>query len=212
MRSPLSLTTDLRLLPFLSKGTLQAITAGLSALLFAPAGFAQEAGAPPGLVEARGSADPEAPCDCEVWCALIVGLDPKTTRPPVAAAEDQAEIRRQLAKAFPGYTGFEILGESHEPILKEYECWVVPHKELFIKVDSLGEHPDKEGGIHVHLQIWHKTDVLVKSDAILRKNPIFFVGPKLGPDQLILALKLKDREEEEEASSGENSEEASPEE
>lgn len=159
-------------------------------------GFTQDSAVPPGMVEAR-KAVPDAPCDCEVWCALIVGLTPDTPRPPVAAAdaEGQGEVLEQLGKTFPDHTGFEILGESHEPILKEYECWVVPHPELFIKVDSLGERPDKEGGIHVHLQIWHKTNVLVKSDAILRRNPIFFVGPKLGPDQLILALKLKDKEE-----------------
>lgn len=160
-------------------------------------GIAQESAAPaspPAEIEGdKKSALP--PCDCDVWCALIVGLRPGTPRAEVPVPPEHAEIMAQLKRAFPDFSGFEILGHKAEPILKEYDCWVVPTDKLFIKVDSLGgEDPEGKGGVRVHLQIWHETDVLVKSRAILRENPIYFVGPKLGSDQLILALQLMDPE------------------
>ncbi|MCB1078127.1 MAG: hypothetical protein KDM64_09905, partial [Verrucomicrobiae bacterium] len=78
-------------------------------------------------------------------------------------------------------------------VFKEYECWIVPSKQLFLKLDSLGLHEDKTG-VHLHLQLWQEKHVILKTDAILRRDPVFIAGPNWGDGRLILVLKLgKDR-------------------
>ncbi len=129
------------------------------------------------------------PCDGDVWCGLYLA---KGSGPGDEDADEfQKHLLSQLGKAFPDHTSFRLIGENHESIFKEYECWIVPSKQLFLKIDSLGNQPDKTGGVHVHLQLWQQDHVLLKSDAILRRQPVFIAGPKWGDSgQLIMVLKL----------------------
>ena len=60
---------------------------------------------------------------------------------------------------------FEILGEHKQDIFRQYESWVVPSKELFLKLDSKG--PAEGGGINLNLQFWNKEQVLVKTESIV---------------------------------------------
>ena len=62
---------------------------------------------------------------------------------------------------FP-YRHFVILGQHNQVIFREYESWVVPSKDLFLKLDSKGAA--KDGGINLHLQFWQGQQVLVKTD------------------------------------------------
>ena len=85
---------------------------------------------------------------------------------------------------------FKILGQHTQDILREYESWVVPSRDLFLKVDSNG--PAEGGGIHLHLQFWQGEQVLVKSDAVLRAgSPLFIGGPKWRDGQLVFVLALQ---------------------
>jgi hypothetical protein len=75
-------------------------------------------------------------------------------------------------------------------IFREYESWVVPSKDLFLKVDSKGAA--KGGGINLNVQFWQGQQVLVKTDTVLRpSSPLFIAGPKWRDGRLIFVLDLK---------------------
>jgi hypothetical protein len=105
------------------------------------------------------------------------------------APADFADIPQRLGKVFP-YQHFEILGQHLQDVFREYESWVVPTKDLFLKVDSKG--PAKGGGMNLHLQFWRDQQVLVKTDAVLKANsPLFIGGPKWREGQLVFVLVLQ---------------------
>ncbi|MCE9520786.1 MAG: hypothetical protein K8R87_14705, partial [Verrucomicrobia bacterium] len=92
-------------------------------------------------------------------------------------------------KVFP-YKHFVILGQHNQVIFREYESWLVPSKDLFVKLDSKGAA--KDGGINLHLQFWQGPQVLVKTDAVLRPaSPLFIAGPKWREGRLIFVLELQ---------------------
>jgi hypothetical protein len=129
--------------------------------------------------------------DGKVWGALVYAtsdakdLTGSGEKPPA----EFADLTKRLAKVFP-YQHFEILGQHLQDVFREYESWVVPTKELFLKVDSKG--PAKDGGMNLHLQFWREQQVLVKTDTTLRPgSPLFIGGPKWREGQLIFVLVLK---------------------
>jgi hypothetical protein len=83
-----------------------------------------------------------------------------------------------------------VLGEHLQDVFREYESWVVPSKDLFLKVDSKGPAPG--GGVNLHLQFWRDQQVLVKTDAVLRPgSPLFIGGPRWREGRLIFVLALQ---------------------
>ncbi len=126
--------------------------------------------------------------DGSVWGGLVYGSDvpPAERRTPSGEFPD---LPRRLARVFP-YKHYEVLGEHNQVIFRQYESWVVPSKDLFLKVDSKGAAP--HGGINVHLQFWQGQQVLVKTDAVLRPNsPLFIAGPKWRHGRLIFVVELR---------------------
>ena len=100
-----------------------------------------------------------------------------------------ASMEARLKKVFP-YTHYHLIGKHSQQVFKEYESWVVPSKDLCLKIDSRG--PAESGGVNVHLQLWQDTKVLVKSDAVLLKDkPIFLGGPNWRKGRLIFVVRLK---------------------
>jgi hypothetical protein len=133
------------------------------------------------------SAD-KAAKDGSIWGGLIYGSDvpPVERRTPSGEFPD---LPRRLARVFP-YKHYEVLGEHNQVIFRQYESWVVPSKDLFLKVDSKGAAP--HGGISVHLQFWQGQQVLVKTDAVLRPNsPLFIAGPRWRHGRLIFVVELR---------------------
>lgn len=128
--------------------------------------------------------------DGKVWGALIYATDTpapggSTEKPPATLTD----LPQRLGKVFP-YKHYEILGQHLQDVFREYESWVVPSKDLFLKVDSKG--PAEGGGVNLHLQFWRDQQVLVKTDAILRSgSPLFIGGPKWRDGQLIFVLVLQ---------------------
>lgn len=128
--------------------------------------------------------------DGKVWGALVFASNvaPKGTskeQPPA----NLADLPQRLGKIFP-YQHYEILGQHLQDVFREYESWVVPSRDLFLKVDSKGPAPG--GGINLHLQFWRDQQVLVKTDAVLRTgSPLFIGGPKWREGQLIFVLILQ---------------------
>lgn len=131
--------------------------------------------------------------DGKVWGALIYATDnakslvgSKEQAPP-----EFANLQARLGKVFK-YQHFEILGQHLQDVFREYESWVVPTKDLFLKIDSKG--PAKAGGMNLHLQFWRDQQVLVKTDATLRSgSPLFIGGPKWKDGQLVFVLVLQQK-------------------
>lgn len=98
-------------------------------------------------------------------------------------------LENKLKKVFP-YTHFHLIGKHTQKVFKEYESWVVPSKDLCLKIDSRG--PAEGGGVNIHLQLWQDTRVLVKSDSVLvHDKPIFLGGPDWRKGRLIFVVRLK---------------------
>lgn len=129
--------------------------------------------------------------DGRVWGALIFATN---NAAQLTGAKEQAsaqlpKLDERLAKVFP-FKHFEILGQHQQDIFREYESWVVPSRDLFMKIDSKG--PADKGGVNIHLQVWREQQVLVKSDAVLRAgSPLFIGGPPWKDGRLIFVLSLE---------------------
>src|SRR5262249_41440167 len=72
-----------------------------------------------------------------VWGGLCYA--PKTApakkHPPPAVFP---ALPRRLARVFPYYKNFDVIGQHSQVIYRQYESWVVPSKDLFLKIDSKG--------------------------------------------------------------------------
>jgi|GEM_PF-495703 len=130
--------------------------------------------------------------DGKVWGALIYATTDaaKLTGSAEQMPANQKDLPARLAKAFTPYTQFEIIGQHLQDVFREYESWVVPSRDLFLKIDSKG--PAADGGMNLHLQVWREQQVLVKTDAVLRPgSPLFIGGPKWRDGQLLFVLELQ---------------------
>lgn len=133
--------------------------------------------------------------DGKVWGGLLYGSSAAsaTDVPKGDLPKGLQDLSTRLGKVFH-FTHFELLGQHTQDVFREYESWVVPSKDLFLKVDSKGRA--KDGGINLHLQFWREQQVLVKTDAVLREqSPLFIGGPKWRDGQLIFVLMLTKGEE-----------------
>ncbi|WP_395742373.1 hypothetical protein [Prosthecobacter sp.] len=166
------------------------LLSALYLLLCAALPAAQGQEAPPPVITAAKHAT-----DGHVWGALIFATNDasKLTGAKEEAHADLPKLHERLGKVFP-YKHFEILGQHRQDIFREYESWVVPSRDLFMKIDSKGP-ATKDGvkdGVNLHLQVWHQHQVLVKSDAVLRKDsPLFIGGPPWKDGRLIFVLFLE---------------------
>ena len=135
----------------------------------------------------------DAAVDATVWGAVVYATS--RNRDGDAKTKGQKQIpdleeRLGKIKGFEDYQSFELIGQHTQKIFSEYTNWVVPSKELFLNVDSKG--PTGDGGMNLHVQLWRRTKVLVKTDTTLRKgSPLIIGGPKWRDGQLIFVLLLK---------------------
>lgn len=148
--------------------------------------FASAQGQPPSVVSSVKHAT-----EGHVWGALIFATNDASqltgAKEPIHA--ELPRLNERLAKVFP-FKHFEIVGQHRQDIFREYESWVVPSRDLFMKIDSKG--PADKGGVNLHLQVWREQQVLVKSDAVLRKDsPLFIGGPPWKDGRLIFVLCLE---------------------
>lgn len=126
--------------------------------------------------------------DGKVWGALIYASKGEAMEVPADVPANLKDLPLRLAKVFP-FTRFEIIGQHHQDIFRQYESWVVPSKELFVKLDSKG--PADGGGMKLDLQFWREQEVLVKTATVLRHDsPLFIGGPKWRDGRLLFVLQL----------------------
>ncbi|MFV1994997.1 MAG: hypothetical protein ACC661_06140 [Verrucomicrobiales bacterium] len=155
------------------------------------------AGAQGGERDKNRPAPAETESDATLWGALLFAEDSKELedRAPTAVestANGESKtldaISGRLDAAFPGKK-FALLGEHSQEIFSQYESWVVPSKDLFLKIDSRG--PAESGGMLLHIQLWHNENVIVKTDAVLKANsPLFIGGPGWRGGRLIFVVML----------------------
>ena len=151
---------------------------------------AQQPG-PPSAGTAGATGLPRPATDGKVWGAVIYATADKAHLTGVQSDDPGPvkDLQARLARVFQQWQHFEILGQHTQDVFREYESWVVPSTDLFLKVDSKG--PDSGGGIHLHLQFWRQEQVLLKTDALLRpQSPLFISGPKWRDGQLLFVLLL----------------------
>ncbi len=120
--------------------------------------------------------------DGHVWGALIFATNDATqlTGATAQAPAGLPKLEERLAKVFP-FKHFEILGQHQQDIFREYESWVVPSRDLFMKIDSKG--PAAQGGA-VRPAI--ATFVVLRTD-----SPLFIGGPPWKQGRLIFVLFLE---------------------
>lgn len=143
------------------------------------------------LLHAQDTPAAKPATDGRVWGALIFATNDATQLTGAGAQEPSTlpKLNERLAKVFP-FKHFEILGQHQQDIFREFESWVVPSRDLFLKIDSKG--PADQGGVKLHLQVWREQQVLVKSDAVLRSgSPLFIGGPAWKDGRLIFVLSLE---------------------
>lgn len=121
-----------------------------------------------------------------LWGALVRATD---QIPGQGAKTLEPGLTERLEETF-SFRHFELLGEHTQSVSAEYETWVLPSEELYMKVDSKGP---SEGGLGLHLQLWRRQNVVLKTDVILSSgSPIFIAGPRWGKDQLLFVIQLRE--------------------
>jgi hypothetical protein len=159
------------------------------ALLSALPTGAQESAAPAQAPAAPAAAASDASVEGYLFFAANDPAAPAQEEKVTADAAVLAGMEARLKKVFP-FTNYHLIGRHTQKVFKEYESWVVPSKDLCLKIDSRGPAPG--GGVNVHLQLWQDTKVLVKSDSVLRADkPIFLGGPDWRGGRLIFVVRLK---------------------
>jgi hypothetical protein len=149
--------------------------------------------APLGAQDAKNNATAAAAAEAQVEGMLFFASNdekaPAQEEKVAIEAALLADTTARLGKAFK-YQHFHLIGRHTQKIFKEYESWVVPSKDICLKMDSRG--PARGGGVNLHLQLWQNKKVLVKSDAVIRKDlPVFLGGPNWRGGKLIFVVVLK---------------------
>lgn len=140
---------------------------------------------------AAGGTASAAADDGTVWSGLLLGSPSVSELGQAVESEESKSVIERIGKLpdfrFPHY---RLLGEHIQPLLKEYESWLVPSRGFFFKLDSRG--PDPQGGTRVAVQLWREKEVLLKTDVVLKGDrPVIIKGPELaGHGRLILALRM----------------------
>jgi len=145
------------------------------------------------MVEANREGSQLELVDATLWAALLVVGDKVEAGDQTLAQSSKIyqKLLPRLQKVYPNQN-FRFLGEHEQDLFKQYEAWLVPSKEIFLKLDSRGPDPKKQG-VRVHLQLWQQKKVLLKVNETLRPDrPLFLAGPKWRNGRLLVLVLLKE--------------------
>lgn len=128
--------------------------------------------------------------DGKVWGALIYASNGEAASLAEGVPAELKDLPERLGKVFE-FTRFEVIGQHTQDVLRQYESWVVPSKDLFLKVDSKGPVDGEHQAMNLGVQFWQGENVLVKTDVVLRReSPLFVGGPKWRDGRVIFVLLL----------------------
>ena len=165
-----------------------ALALALAAVCVSSAALAQESSAAGTNKESEG----------RIYGALVLSKPGEASNTsddsePVNPGTDATTFEKmvpRLGKAFPAFQKFELLGEHRQSLFKQYETWVVPSRDLFLKIDSKG--PAEGGGMKLHLQVWRDDEVILKTDPVLMPGrPLFIGGPNWRDGKLVIVVALE---------------------
>ncbi len=139
-----------------------------------------------------GAKEPaRAAADATIWSGIFLGSEKATAAGKAPDGAQAKSVVEKMAK-IKGlqFAHYRLLGEQIQPLLKEYDSWLVPSRGLFFKLDSRG--PAEGGGLRVAVQLWRDKEVLLKTDVVLQgTRPVLVRGPAMGKEGvLLLALRL----------------------
>lgn len=122
-----------------------------------------------------------------VWGGLVQATNKSLT---TTLTDKEKTLSEQLRNASFNYKNFDLISEHTQQVLRDFDTWLIPSDELYLKIDYNGE---EKGGMNLQMQLWRKQDIVLKTSVILRSDsPLFIAGPKWGDDQLILVVELRD--------------------
>ncbi|MEO7165819.1 MAG: hypothetical protein ABI787_09255 [Spartobacteria bacterium] len=117
-----------------------------------------------------------------VWSGLVVATNVARPTPP---PPQMHRLAGTLQRTF-GYNQFELIGQSRKVLQTGEENWLAASKHFSLHVDSRGASHD---GYRLNLQLFQDRQILLETDATLRKNgPLVIKGPQIGAGQLLLLL------------------------
>ena len=120
-----------------------------------------------------------------IWSALVLA----TNEHPAKPAPPELEGFVTGLKTVFGYNTFYLLGAKQKQILKGDEQWIVPTKEVFLKVRCLDR---SETAYHVQVELYVKGKLVVTSEAKLARGaPLYIRGPGWGRGRLIFILEVR---------------------
>ena len=121
----------------------------------------------------------------EIWGALVLGTSQEHPPDP---PEELQPFAASLYKVF-GYNRLDLMGQNARTLEKKGECWVIPSKELFLRVRSKRAARNRH---ELNLQLYHGKKLLVESEARLAPGkPLLIRGPEWGVGQLIILLVVR---------------------
>jgi len=120
-----------------------------------------------------------------IWSALVLATN---EHPPKSAPVELKNFSQGLRTVF-GYNTFYLLGAKQKEILKGSEVWIVPTKQVFLKVRCLDR---TEVDYRVQLELYVKKKLVVTSEARLARGaPLYIRGPSWGRGRLIFILEVR---------------------
>jgi hypothetical protein len=121
----------------------------------------------------------------DIWSALVLAGNEQPAQPVPKALKPYASA---LSSTF-GYNSFYLMGDGTQQIRKGDEEWIVPTKEVFMKVHCL----DRNDGIYrVQIELYVKKKVVANSEVkLVRGAPLYVRGPGWGRGRLIFILEVR---------------------
>jgi hypothetical protein len=120
-----------------------------------------------------------------IWVALIKASngeappDPKLTK-----------VAPRLKKVF-GFSSYRLIQEAQVPLGEPYEQWVLPSRQIYLKVVPLHEKGLPQGS--VHFEVYREDVPLVQGKFTpTAGRPLFINGPDCPSGRLVVALQLAD--------------------
>ncbi len=120
-----------------------------------------------------------------IWTALVLATNEHPAR---AEPRELAHYAGGLRTVF-GYNSFYLLGDKTKKILEGSEEWMVPTRQVFLKVRCV----DQAANFYaIHLELYVRRQLVVTSEVKLALHaPLYIRGPAWGQGRLIFILEVR---------------------
>ncbi|MGH8048478.1 MAG: hypothetical protein ACREKL_14650 [Chthoniobacterales bacterium] len=130
-----------------------------------------------GFSTARGASD--------IWSALVLAGNEQPAKPVPKELEPFAAGLRSIF----GYNTFYLMAAGQEQIRKGDEEWIVPTKQVFMKLRCL----DRTDGVYrLQIELYVKKKAVANSEVKLARGaPLYVRGPGYGRGRLVFILEVR---------------------